>query len=228
MFRMTMALTLLLAPAVAPEPEPGAAEVSAETVLGQLQRWLDGTRDLQGRFEQQLLSGALGADVEESGRLYVQRPGRMRWNYTHPEEKVALVDGLRTWLYVAEDRQLILAGLDSENELMAVLLTGRGRLADLFDPSLEASPNDGGDGAYRLRLVPGAASAAVEEVILLTLRPPRYAIEAVEVLDAAGNRMRYRFRRLRRNQGLAEELFRFDPPPGTDIVGSHDPPPQVP
>ena len=150
MFRMTMALTLLLAPAVALGAEAGAAEVSAETVLGQLQRWLDGTRDLQGRFEQQLLSGALGADVEESGRLYVQRPGRMRWNYTHPEEKVALVDGLRTWLYVAEDRQLILAGLDPENELMAVLLTGRGRLADLFDPSLEASPNDGGDGAYRL------------------------------------------------------------------------------
>jgi outer membrane lipoprotein-sorting protein len=35
--------------------------------------------------------------------------------------------------------------------------------------------------------------------------------------------MLYRFSKLRRNKGLPEGTFRFAPPEGTTVVGSHDP-----
>ena len=181
-----------------------------------LQRWLDGTRQLQCNFVQELLSGALGSGLKESGRLYIARPGRMRWDYLEPERKVALIDGQRTSLYVEEDRELVHGRLDGEGELLPALLVGEGRLAGLFDAELLAASRAG----VELRLVPLRPGEVVEEVIL-TLDPGDYAIRSAEVLDPAGNRMRYSFSELRRNRGLPPDVFRFEPPAGTLIFGEH-------
>ena len=54
--------------------------------------------------------------------------------------------------------------------------------------------------------------------VVLTLRSPEFALEGAEVLDGAGNLMRYRFTELERNAGLSEALFHFEAPPGTEVV----------
>lgn len=197
-----------------------ADELDAPQVVAGFQSWLDGTRDLQGSFEQALVSGALGAGLEERGRLYVKRPGRMRWDYRDPDRKVAIVDGGRTWLYLEEESQLFLGRLEDDSDLLSVLIATERPLNELFESDLIATPDDGGDGAYLLRLRPLPASESFD-LVVIALRPPRFAVESAEVLDAAGNRMLYRFSRLRRNKGLPEGLFRFDPPDGTTVVGSH-------
>ncbi len=127
---------------------------------------------------------------------------------------MALIDGDATRLYLEEDQQLWEGRLES-GSLLAMLLADAQPLdtlfvAELLDPS-------GTKGAYRLRLVPRSDPETLREIVL-TLRPPRFAIDAVEVLDAAGNRMRYRFFDLRRNRGLSSSVFHFEPPPGTEIV----------
>lgn len=198
------------------EPE----ELGAADLVTGLQGWLDGTNDLQGRFEQRLVSGALGADLAESGELFIARPGRMRWDYLDPERKVAIVDGERTWLFLEEDEQLILGRLEEQGELLPRLLAGGGRIAEEFEASVLAGPRREGGGAYQLQLVPRGGDQGFENVVL-ALRPPRFAIEAAEVLDAAGNRVFYRFFDLRRNRGLAEGLFHFVAPENTAVMGQH-------
>jgi outer membrane lipoprotein carrier protein len=188
--------------------------------VARFQEWLDGTRDLQGKFEQTMVSGALGTGLSESGRFWLERPGRMRWDYLKPERKVALLDDGKTSLYLAEEQEIILGRLDDASELLPELLTGEGRIAERFRTTVVATPEGEGNGAYRLRLVPLGEAEPFEEV-LLVLRPPQLAIEAAEVLDEAGNLMSYRFSALRRNRGLDDGLFRFDPPPGTSVLGGH-------
>jgi outer membrane lipoprotein carrier protein len=195
-----------------------APEMDAPQLLARLQSWLDETRDLQARFEQTLVSGAFGAGIEESGRIYLQRPGRMRWDYLDPEFKVALVEGDSTALYVAEDEQLWTGRLEEADALLPTLLAGVEPLERVFRATLVTTPKRQ-RGGYRLRLSPRNASETFEEVVL-TLRSPRFALEEVEVLDVAGNRMRYRFSGILRNQGLAGEVFHFEPPPGTAIVAA--------
>jgi len=184
-----------------------------------LQGWLDGTRELEAPFEQSLLSGAFGAGVEERGRLYVKRPGRMRWDYRDPERKVAILDGDRTWLYLEEERQVVLGRLEDEGGLLPALIAGDRALADLFEFEL-LDPPEGEDDGYRLRLRPLRSQETFESVVVVLGRRD-YAIEAAEVLDAAGNRMLYRFGKFRRNRGLPDGMFRFEPPPGTTVVGEH-------
>jgi outer membrane lipoprotein carrier protein len=189
-----------------------AAELGSEELVERLQQWLDGTHDLQGKFEQTMISGALGTGLVESGRLYIERPGRMRWDYLKPERKIALLDAGKTTLYLEAEEEIILGRLDEASELLPELLTGEGRIADRFSASVV--------GANRLRLAPLGEAEPFEEVLLL-LRPPEFAIEAAEVLDAAGNRMEYRFSALRRNKGLARATFLFEPPAGTSVLGAH-------
>jgi outer membrane lipoprotein carrier protein len=201
---------------VALAPVAGARELDAGSVLERLQTWLDGTRDLEGRFEQTLASGALGAGLAESGRLYLLRPGRMRWDYLEPERKVALVEGEATRLYLEEDGQLFEGRLD-DGALLTTLLAGGRPLAEVFEPGLLATPRHGGGGAYRLQLVPRGGAESFRHVVL-TLRSPKFAIEAAEVLDGAGNLMQYRFIELRRNSGISKAVFHFEPPPGTEVL----------
>jgi outer membrane lipoprotein carrier protein len=193
--------------------------LQADQVVAGLQRWLDGTSRLEGRFEQRLVSGALGSEIEESGKLYLERPGKMRWDYLDPERKIALVVGDKTWLYLAEEEQLFLGRLDEHGGLLPRLLAGDGAIADDFDVTLLEETAQRGGGAYLLQLVPRGEEQSFENVVLL-LRPPQFAIEAAEVLDAAGNRVSYRFFGLRRNRKLPGDLFRFEPPEGTLVSGA--------
>jgi len=194
-----------------------AKELDAPQLLERVQAWLDETHDLQARFEQALISGAFGAGLEESGRLFLERPGRMRWDYTDPEVKVALIDGQLTRLYLAEDEQMWEGRLDEAEALLPSLLAGSEPLDRIFAATLESSPEVKGRGVYRLRLVPRGDSETFQGVIL-TLRHPFYALEEIEVLDLAGNRMLYRFFEIERNAGLAPAAFRFEPPSGTEIL----------
>ncbi len=195
------------------------ADDASERVIRGIQAWLDGTRDLTCRFEQRLLSGALGAGASESGTLWVLRPGRMRWDYDAPERKTAIVAGERTWLYLPDDRQLIRGTLSADQDLLPALLAGRRPLADLFSVSVVRVPERGAQERFRATLIPRSAPEGIEEIVL-QVHPPAYAIERAEVLDPAGNRIEYLFGSVRRNSGVPDSIFTFEPPPGTEIVES--------
>ena len=116
--------------------------LDAAAVVERIQEWLDGTRDMEARFEQTMTSGALGTGVEESGRMYLQRPGRMRWDYLEPEKKVALIHGDSTRLYLEEDQQLWEGRLES-GSLLTMLLADAQPIATLFDAELLDTPGRG-------------------------------------------------------------------------------------
>jgi len=187
---------------------PSAAEHADELLAG-FQHWLDGTRDLSGEFEQELLSGAMGTGIEESGRWFLRRPGQLRFDYQRPERKVAVVNGTETMLWIEADEYAERGTLDAQNDLLVALLTADRPLHELFSAGIDVEPVR--RGRTRLRLLPILEQEALTELIL-TVPADGSGLDAVEVLDAGGNRMLYRFHRVRRNRGVPEELFDFEPP----------------
>ena len=215
-----LAVVLVVSAMVAPPLwAQGQEPLEADDVTRGLQRWLDATVDLQGSFRQALLSGAFGTGIEERGKVWIQRPGRMRWDYLDPEQKVAILDGDKTWLYVREEEQLILGSLGEQGSLLPTLIASERPLLELFDADLVVSIVDKGE-PYLLELRPRSEEEAFESVTV-SLRQGDFSIEAAEVLDAAGNRMLYRFSKLRRNKGVPDGMFRFEAPGGTTVLGSH-------
>jgi outer membrane lipoprotein carrier protein len=197
----------------------GAEPLDAEQVARGFQSWLDDTDDLQGSFRQVLLSGAFGTGIEERGKVWVKRPGRMRWDYLDPESKVAILNGDRTSLYIGEEEQLILGSLDEQGSLLPTLIAAEQPVLELFEARLVVSSVVDGE-AYRLQLRPRAGADSFESVTV-TLSPGSFSIESAEVLDAAGNRMLYEFSKLKRNKGVPDGLFEFEAPEGTTVLGDH-------
>src|SRR5436305_9036955 len=60
-------------------------------------------RSLKAGFTE-IYSGT-GAERTESGTLWLKKPGKMRWEYRSPKEKLFLSDGKDAWFYVPGDRQ---------------------------------------------------------------------------------------------------------------------------
>ena len=210
---------LLAAAAAVLAALPGAAAIDPEATVAAsgLQAWLDGTSTLQASFEQSLVSGALGSGLTEKGKIWLERPGRLRWDYTSPDPKIAIVLDDKTFLYLPEDKQYIRGKLGAEQAALPELLASRGRLADLFDASLDPSLPGDPKGSVRLKLVPKRGSGSVARAVLV-LDGRRFAILGAEVLDAAGNHMAYRFGDWHRNAPIPPGLFAFEPPPGTEVV----------
>lgn len=211
---LSVAAVLLAAVSGSPAAAPDAGEI-----LARFQHWLDTTRTLDCRFEQRLVSESLGAAVRETGRLRLERPGRMRWDYDDPDPKVALVRGDRTLLYLPEERQLVVGRLSDVEGILPALLAGNRPLRDLFHASVVERGDGERGGGWTLRLAPRRASAGVRAV-LLALHPRDHGVVAAEVVDSSGGRTEYIFRRVRRNRAMDPEVFEFTPPEGTEVVES--------
>jgi outer membrane lipoprotein carrier protein len=149
--------------------------------------------------------------------MYLERPGKLRWDYLAPERKTALLIGDRTELFLEEDRQLTRGRLEGEQSLFPRLLAGHDRVDALFVATLQGTPSAGGRGSYRLKLVPRDGGGALTEVTLV-LRPQSFELEAADVLDEMGNRTTYAFSGAKRNGRLPDGIFAFEPPAGTEVV----------
>ena len=204
-------LVLLLAAGVVPsaDPDPGLAE----SLVGRIEARHSRTQDLVARFVQSYRSGLLGRELVERGVVSIKRPGRMRWEYQEPEEKLFLSDGESFYFYVPEDRQVIIQAQDDQRSLAARLLFGGAGLLEEFEVSLD-EPFE--EGVLRVRLVPRRENAELERAYIDA--EPSGLIRSILLEDIQGNRTLFRFEEIRENTGLSDHLFEFEIPSGVEVI----------
>jgi outer membrane lipoprotein carrier protein len=185
----------------------------AQSLLRRLEERQARAQDLTARFVQSYRSGILGREVVERGVVRLKRPGRMLWEYKDPEKKTFVSDGSKYYFYVPADRQVVVRDQDDERGVATRLLSGTGGLLRDFEARLDPAPSEG---VYRLRLTPRAADPEIE-VLLLDVEPSG-RLRGIQVEDAQGNRSQFRFEDVRENTGLPDRLFRFEIPPGVEVV----------
>ena len=76
---------------------PLAGQADLSKLLKAVENRYNNPRTMQMEFDQSLTGQGLGRI--ESGTLYLQKPGRMRWSYRVPENKFFLADGNYSWFY---------------------------------------------------------------------------------------------------------------------------------
>ena len=162
-----------------------------------------------------------GAGIErtESGSLWLKKPGKMRWEYRSPKEKLFLSDGKDAWFYLPGDHQVRRSSAKRLDDLRSPLgfLLGKTRLEKELD-GLSAAPDLAPltPGNIVLRGVPKAMANRVNEVVLEIT--PDYHIARIQFEEADESVTEYRFSGERENVAIADQLFRFSPPPGVEIV----------
>jgi outer membrane lipoprotein carrier protein len=162
-----------------------------------------------------------GAGIErtESGSLWLKKPGKMRWEYRSPKEKLFLSDGKNAWFYLPGDRQVRRTSVRKLDDLRSPLgfLLGKTRLEkELAGLSLAPDVAARTAGNTVLRGVPRAISDRVREVIL-EVTPDR-RIARIQFEEADESVTEYRFSELQENRVIADERFRFAVPPGIEVI----------
>ena len=209
-------LALFLAVAVAIESR--AQTPDADEVAAALQKKYDTVRDFTADFTQLYEGGVLKRKAVERGAVFVKKPGRMRWNYRSPEEKVFVSDGRSVRLYVPADKQIIVSPLPADDQATSAVLflMGKGNLTRDFTVSFGQSGNDK---IYVLRLQPKTRQA---EYDWLQLTVDRQSLQIRELMagDQQGGRSTFLFTNFKENTGIPDKTFAFTPPAGTEVVNS--------
>lgn len=117
-----IALILLLAAM----PFAPASAPDAKLAVRALESRYHHAATLKAAFYERYSDGNGGLSAE-SGTVYFSRPGRMRWEYESPEQKLFIVDGTNVWFYVPADRTASRAKVKDSSDWRTplALLTGK-------------------------------------------------------------------------------------------------------
>jgi outer membrane lipoprotein carrier protein len=160
-----------------------------------------------------------GMDRTETGVLRLKKPGKMRWEYRSPREKVFLSDGKDAWFYVPGDRQVRKTAAKKLDDLRSPLsfLLGKTQLEkELQGLSIAADTTPSNAGDVVLRGVPKSLGDRISQV-LLEISPDSHIVRIV-IEEQDGATTEYRFADQQEDVPITDASFRFVPPAGVEVI----------
>ncbi|HUK34857.1 MAG TPA: outer membrane lipoprotein chaperone LolA [Vicinamibacterales bacterium] len=184
-----------------------------------LQRKYDTIHDFSADFVHTYQGGVLRKQITERGHVLIKKPGKMRWDYTTPEQKLFVSDGIRIYSYVPEDRQVVVSSVPKDDQAGApiLFLAGKGSITRDFTPSIGEVPAGSPTGSEALKLVPKSAQADYDWLLLVVDRQS-LALRALVTVDTEGGRSSIAFANLKENVNPADKQFAFNIPRGVDVI----------
>ena len=182
------------------------------TATQDLSRFFNQVQRYSARFEQVVLDEALNPIQESSGDLWIERPGKFRWQYTTPYAQQIVGDGKQVWVYDVDLKQVAVRRMEGAlGSTPAMLLAGRGRLeanfvitdlghqGELDWVQMKPKKNDGGFEDIRIGFEKGR-------------------IRTLEMVDGFGQITRVTLKDAHENQPIDAGKFTFKPPKGVDVI----------
>ncbi|HLW98424.1 MAG TPA: outer membrane lipoprotein carrier protein LolA [Candidatus Acidoferrales bacterium] len=221
---------------------PCHATDSVQGIVHTVEGRYHSSRSLKAVFLERYTEGRQTVRVE-SGTVYFSHPGRMRWEYESPEEKLFLTDGKTAWFYVPSDHTVTRAPMKDSDDWRTplALLTGKSNLSRVCRRiELEDKPSET-PGNVILRCWPAGSQAGVSsskatqslwganqapsleqtgeiQEILLEVDPREGWLASVQIRQSGGVEIEYRFGKWESNVELPETMFHFSAPKGVAIV----------
>ncbi len=203
MYKQMIAMALSLAVASGAEASAGADRISA---------FLDQVNSLRAEFSQTLYDEERNRLEDASGTMYLERPGRFRWDYEQPYPQSIVSNGKTLWMYDSELEQVTVKSLDSAIEnTPSMVLASEQPLDDHF--VVAELPQE--DGKVWVELRPRSSEATFA---LIRLRFGGDEMDMMELVDNFGQTTHLEFSGLRKNAALESGLFEFSPPAGADVI----------
>lgn len=169
-------------------------------------------QDLSLKFSARVYNAALDKHDAYQGRLLLKGADKFRLEIPGG---TFVSDGKAYWEYHAQTKQAVRkAAADGEGAIApgAVLL----RFLD-SDPLSAATVREEGKEWIELRLDPSRAMKNLDSLTVL-LDKDSYALRRVSSRDVSGDEAQYTVVSIKRNSGLKDKEFAFEPPKGAEVV----------
>ena len=192
-------------------------------VVKHIQARYEKTKDLQADLTQQTRIEGFERPVASSGKVYIKKPGRLRWDYLDPANEEIYVNHDDVKVYVPEHKQVLVGKLTqmAASKAPLELLQGAAKLDESFEIEPTRRKERGLGGIRRITLTPKARdqeSTRSLQRIVVEVFPKTYFIRTVTLHEISGNVATFEFSGLKPNTGLGNELFEFKAPADVEIV----------
>src|SRR5215468_3527748 len=150
----------------------------------------------------------------ESGRLLLKKPGKMKWNYTTPEEKLFISDGKWLYEYASADNYATRSSVKDSEDLRApfAFLLGQGNLRNEFRRIEFSKESPIVAGNKVLRLLPRRLQDFEE--LLIEFDPANYEMSRLSVIRSSDERSDFLLSNVQENVSAPPMEFVFEAPPG--------------
>jgi len=190
------------------------------TLLDKIQQTYERTSALTANFDQVATLTSLNRQQTSSGRVYIEKPHAIRWEYTKPDAQTILYDGTTLRFYTPKRRQLLQSVVDENNRTNVALLflAGVGKLREAFEVTSLSSPEPQ---FAHLLLMPRSSQAGFSE-LHIAVNTQSYFVEKLLIHDSIGNLTEIRLSSLESQTALPAKTFELVLPPDTEILTPTD------
>jgi len=215
---LTRAFLGVISPAQAPAPTaaqpaivvavaaPGAgsavapvADVSAATAVDNIQKFYASINQVTALFRQAVTYDTFGSTKTSDGKVWIQKPGKMRWDYydkkkTKVEVKKSFISN-GSYLYMVEhdNKQVVKKNLQQDLMPVAVsFLYGKGDLKAEFNGEVDKSGKYGSKEEIVLKMTPKKPSAQYKNLYLI-VAPSDFHVTQSIIVDSSNNVNHFRF-----------------------------------
>jgi outer membrane lipoprotein carrier protein len=204
------------APATGHRPTNSCEGHDLYRVIGEIQHHYQITKSFRADFLERIVPQS-GQPRTRRGKIYFQKPGRMRWDFASPDIQTVVSDGATLYSYQPDLNQVVEVPISRafSSSAATAFLLGVGRLEQDFKPAWPASQPTNGSVAVTLKPKLGQG---LDQTIGLEVDPQTCAIKAVRIEDQIGNVTHLEFLNSQTNVDLDPSMFHFKAPAGADVV----------
>lgn len=215
--RVPSRLVLLVALLGAPVYLHAQATPTPDALAKSLQQRYQGIADFTADFSQSYRGGVLRTQTIEYGTVSVKKPGRMRWVYSKPEKKEFVSNGQKMYLYIPQDRQVVVSDVNTDaTSTSSLFLAGKGDISRDFTAAYIDSPVQG---TLALKLTPRRRQPDYDYLVV-AIDPISLQIRGLVTRDTQGGDSTLIFTNLKENQRISDKVFDFRIPRGVDVVNN--------
>ncbi len=218
LYFVTALVALASGAAIASGLSAQAARPPVLDVARAVQKNYDAVRDFSADFVHSYVGGVLGQRVTERGTVVIKKPGKMRWNYTSPEKKVFVSDGVKLYSYVPADKQVTINAVPAGDDTSTptLFLAGKGNITRDFTVGYTEVPGAPAD-TYAIKLVPTRREQDYDWLVLV-VDQRTYRIRMLVTTDTQGGTSTFTFTNMKENVNVPDQEFAFKIPRGVEVV----------
>lgn len=188
----------------------------AQDATSSLTSLLLGIQTMQADFKQTVTDKSAHSLFESRGHMALERPGKFRWDVTHPNPQLIIANGARLWIYDKDLEQVTIRAFHKATGQTPALLLSDNTLDLSKDFNVQEAHNLMAIANYRIFVLTPKDKDDAFETIKLSFIDKR--IHEMQLEDKLGHLTTIAFQNVQTGIPLPNSLFTFKPPAHIDVI----------